>query len=307
MTNNSPQTSSQNKEFEDVTLASEDDGKIAAHKLILQSSSIVFKKPIFQKEKRKLPEKKVKCNKCGRMLLNTTGLNIHMKRMHSIDMKNSNTPMTLSTSNSVKSTTSVESIKSPPPKKTQDTINKIKPEEVPLTEDTEYIEVDERKNIEEDLKARNETTDLKIIFEKLRSIIKTQSENHTKTVSKLESEKINITNTSQNEYNYLLTENTKLKKENDLMKNREEVLRTFEEVKTTNDQTDEENKNLKERIAAQNKRMLKIEMEKTKLGNKKDIFKVEAEKAVKRTYELSQYIGQLVEEIEKKNRINPTP
>ena len=149
-----------------------------AHKVILASSNNTFKKPHIKEGKRKLPEKKEKCNICGRMLLNLTGLNIHKKRMHSIEVRKTNSSSTLSRSNSVKSTTSVESTKSPPPKKL---INETHPQDIPLPEDTEDIEIDENTIIEDLIVAKREATDLKIIVENLRNINKTQSQNHKQT------------------------------------------------------------------------------------------------------------------------------
>ena len=68
-----------------------------------------------------------------------------MKKIHSVQVKNSNPAVKLFRSNSVKSTGSLRSIKSPPPKKI---LNKIKPEDTPLPADTEDSEMD----IEEDLR-----------------------------------------------------------------------------------------------------------------------------------------------------------
>ena len=59
--------------------------------------------------KRKLPEKKEKCDICGRMLINVKGLDLHKKRMHNV--KENNPCKQIIRTDSVKSATS------PPPKK----------------------------------------------------------------------------------------------------------------------------------------------------------------------------------------------
>ena len=75
--------------------------------------------------KRKLPEKKDKCNICGRMFVNMKGLDIHRKRMHIRQTSEHSIP--LSKTDSVRSSKSGQSVKSPPPKKL---INDTKAEEI---------------------------------------------------------------------------------------------------------------------------------------------------------------------------------
>ena len=65
--------------------------------------------------KRKLPEKREKCDLCGKMLLNLKGLSIHKKQIHAVEENNLN--QQLSRSDSVKSSKSVQSVTSPPPKR----------------------------------------------------------------------------------------------------------------------------------------------------------------------------------------------
>ena len=69
--------------------------------------------------KRKLPERKEKFDKCGRMLLNERGLNNHMKRMHGVEASHLLKSGSLTRSDYVSSTRSAQSVKSPPPKKIQ--------------------------------------------------------------------------------------------------------------------------------------------------------------------------------------------
>ena len=118
-------------------------------------------------QKRKLPEKKERCDICGRMFMNSTGVNIHKKRMHMVETKKVVQGSVLTRSNSVVSIRSEQSVRSPPPKKSQhevkpkevlpDKLQEVKPEEVqeevhevqevraeevPLPGEEEPIEVD---------------------------------------------------------------------------------------------------------------------------------------------------------------------
>ena len=69
---------------------------------------------VINQQKRKLQDRKHKCDTCGRMFLNDVGLNIHKKRMHALEKKVLKQVSDLSRSDSVKY---AESVKSPPPKK----------------------------------------------------------------------------------------------------------------------------------------------------------------------------------------------
>ena len=136
-------------------------------------------------QKRKLPDKKHKCDICGRMLLNEAGLNIHKVKMHAVESKILKQSKGLSRSDSVKS---ANSVKSPPPKKIQ---NDVKPEETPLPEDTEGIEIDsdEKTDIEKELRfVKEETVDLKEKLEVLRNINNNYNENHRNIVEKMKNE-----------------------------------------------------------------------------------------------------------------------
>ena len=109
-------------------------------------NEMVREKGVTSVLKRKVPEKKAKCDVCGRMLKDIKGLSLHKKRMHGVPVKNVIPSMSMSRSDSVKSSKSEQSVKSPPPKK-QDT----KPEEVSLPE-TEWIDIDIQDNKIEEVK-----------------------------------------------------------------------------------------------------------------------------------------------------------
>ena len=113
---------------------------------------------VINQQKRKLQDRKHKCDTCGRMFLNDVGLNIHKKRMHALEKKVLKQVSDLSRSDSVKY---AESVKSPPPKKI---MNITKAEEIPLPEDTEDIDIDivDQPKVEEFLRiAKEETVDIK--------------------------------------------------------------------------------------------------------------------------------------------------
>ena len=96
------------------------------------------------KQKRKLPERKDKCDICGRFFLNQTGLNLHKKRMHATKLPKTVNIMSLTRSDSVSSSRSVKSVTSPPPKKIQ---QDIKPEDTELPKDNTEIITDNQGNI----------------------------------------------------------------------------------------------------------------------------------------------------------------
>ena len=139
--------------------------------------------------KRKLPDKKEKCDICGRMLQNLKGIDIHKKIIHPVEVKNLNQPIPRS-----------DSVKSPPPKKHEQdvklivnprkqespTVDKQEPEKTPPEENMDtQIDPEKYMEIEEDLKlARLEVRQLKRENELLRHINKTQTENHAKKVKK---------------------------------------------------------------------------------------------------------------------------
>ena len=78
------------------------------HMAMIHSSAVKINVAKYDR-KSKLPEKKEKCNICGRMLLNLKGLDLHKKRMHMIKENNSRKQIIQSDS--------VKSLASPPPKK----------------------------------------------------------------------------------------------------------------------------------------------------------------------------------------------
>ena len=174
--------------------------------------------------KRKLPDKKEKCDICGRMFLNLKGIDIHKKRMHPVDVDNLKNPIPRS-----------DSVKSPPPKKHEQDVklivnprkvDKQEPEKTPPEESMDtQLDPEKYMEIEEDLRlARQEVGQLKRENELLRHINKTQTENHAKKVTHIEGENISAIKVFEVEYNKALKEIARLQKENHLLIAREEVI-----------------------------------------------------------------------------------
>ena len=212
-------------------------------------------KSVTSEQKRKIPERKEKCDICGRMLLNIKGLDLHKKRMHGTKVKTLIKTTSIFRSDSVRSSKSQQSVKSPPPKK-QDT----KAEEIPLPE-TDWIDMDEEDvemeqiketkkvsatteeymELQEDLKlARKESSELKINITKMREINKTQNENHANTIKKLEALHLKAIKSFGEEFNKALNENAKLQNERDLLIAREEVLKSFDDLAEEEDKEEEQ-------------------------------------------------------------------
>ena len=178
--------------------------------------------------KRKLPDKKEKCDICGRMFLNLKGINIHKKRIHPVEVNNLNQEIPRS-----------DSVKSPPPKKHEKDVKLIvnprkqekskvdyqEPKKTPPKEimDMELAQTDPEKYMqnEEDLRlARLEVGQLKRENELLRKINNTQTENHAKKVKHIEG----AIKVFEVEYTKALKEIARLQKENQLLIAREEVI-----------------------------------------------------------------------------------
>ena len=144
-------------------------------------------------QKRKLPEKKEKCDICGRMFINSTGINIHKKRMHVLETKKVVQVPALTRSNSLVSIRSEQSVRSPPPKKSQhevktpevkpeevtevkpEEVTELKPEETPLPLEAESIEVDNDNKEDDQPKEtepvkKNYVSDLNLNNEKKESV-----------------------------------------------------------------------------------------------------------------------------------------
>ena len=174
--------------------------------------------------KRKLPDKKEKCDICGRMFLNLKGIDIHKKRMHPVDVDNLKNPIPRS-----------DSVKSPPPKKHEQDVklivnprkvDKQEPEKTPPEESMDtQLDPEKYMEIEEDLRlARQEVGQLKRENELLRHINKTQTENHAKKGTHIGGENISAIKVFEVEYNKALKEIARLQKENQLLIAREEVI-----------------------------------------------------------------------------------
>ena len=174
--------------------------------------------------KRKLPDKKEKCDICGRMFVNLKGIDIHKKRIHPVDVDNLKKPIPRS-----------DSVKSPPPKKHEQDVklivnprkvDKQEPEKTPPEESMDtQLDPEKYMEIEEDLRlARLEVGQLKRENELLRHINKTQTENHAKKVTHIEGENISAIKVFEVEYNKALKEIARLQKENHLLIAREEVI-----------------------------------------------------------------------------------
>ena len=167
-------------------------------------------------QKRKLPEKKDKCDICGRMFVNTSGVKIHKKKFHGLEAKPPGPSNGIIRSDSLKSG---HSVKSPPPKKIQ---NSVKPEEdLPdLPEDTEWndMDTDDKKDLQEDLRvAKAEIYEIKKHLQAVRDVNKKQSDNHKKIIEKMKTEQKKELNLLAEEYKKALTEISNLQKEKDLL------------------------------------------------------------------------------------------
>ena len=161
---------------------------------LLKHMAMLHSMPI---KKRKLPEKKVKCDICGHMLINLKGLDLHKKRMHIV--KENILSKQLERTDSVRSSKSVKSVASPPPKKhDKDPKSKMGPiwpkkqetpirkwEMTPMSKENE-MDTDQAHEkgmeIAEDLRlAKMLVVTLKRENDQLRHINKTQIENNSQT------------------------------------------------------------------------------------------------------------------------------
>ena len=83
----------------------------------IKGQKIMYLNQILKNMKRKQPEKR------GRMFQNKAGINIHKKRMHAVLVKISSRSDQFARSDSVLSSKSTQSIRSPSPKKINITMN----------------------------------------------------------------------------------------------------------------------------------------------------------------------------------------
>ena len=221
------QTPNQGFDCESCAFTCQSKPSLKRHVAMMHSNSL--KGNVRSDGKRKLPEKREKCDICGRMLLNAKGLDIHKKRMHPTENRKSNKQFLRS--DSVGSVKSVQSVTSPPPKKHEKDPNPkkvtlevdAKPEEM----DTEQAKINSIKlmEIEEDLRlSRLDVVTLKRESELLRHVNKTQTENHAKTVKHIEDEHLRAIKVFGDEHNKALNEISKLQNDVKLLKAREEVI-----------------------------------------------------------------------------------
>ena len=200
-------------------------------------SSVVKGNVTWTDKKRKLPDKKEKCDICGRMLLNLKGLDLHKRRMHMV--KENNSSKKIVRTDSVRSSISVKSATSQPPKKHEkDSTNGENPkkrekqmtEEIPLQNENamdteEKLNPDKCREVKEDLRlAKLEIVILKRENNQLRNINKTQIESKSNTIKYIESEHLRAIKIFEDENNKAVQEIARLKKENQLSTAREKVI-----------------------------------------------------------------------------------
>ena len=210
--------------------------------------------------------------------------------MHYVEAKNMNQPtwnvnQPISRSDSVKSSKSEQSVKSPPPKKQE---KRTLPEEIPLPEDSDERKMDteqaqsnttnaslttseNKMAIEEDLRLiRIEVAELKKPNDLLRHINKTQIENHAMILKHVEAEHLKSIKVFGDEHNKALQEISKLRNENHLLKARKEVISaSYDLEKENSEEYPEEKCIIEEKCIGDCKHIVEEDLKNLQLGGKR--------------------------------------